>query len=108
MTITVHLTAADGTRHVVAGRVGESLMQAAVAAGIDAVAADCGGMLSCATCHVYIDPAWLAKLPPPSRDEDAMLDMTASPRRPTSRLACQIALDESLDGLTAGLPDTQY
>lgn len=108
MTITVHLTAADGTRHDVVGRVGESLMQAAVAAGIDAVAADCGGMLNCATCHVYIDPAWLARLRPPSRDEDATLDMTASPRRPTSRLSCQIALDASLEGLTAGLPDTQY
>ncbi len=108
MTITIHLTAADGTRHDVAGSVGESLMQAAVAAGVDAVAADCGGMLNCATCHVYVDPAWLARLPPPSRDEEAMLEMTAAPRRPTSRLSCQIVLDAAIDGLTAGLPDTQY
>lgn len=108
MTVSVHLTAADGRRHDVAGRVGESLMRAAVAAGVDAIAADCGGLLSCATCHVYIDPAWAARLPLPSTDEEAMLDMTAAPRRPTSRLSCQIVLDESLDGLTAGLPDTQY
>ena len=107
-TITVHLTAADGSRHDVAGRVGDSLMRAAVAAGVEGIAADCGGTLSCATCHVYVDPAWAARLPPPSRDEDAMLEMTAAPRRPTSRLSCQIVLDDALDGLTAGLPDTQY
>lgn len=108
MTITVHLTAADGTRHEIVGRAGESLMQAAIAAGVEGIAADCGGALSCATCHVYVDPAWSAKLSPPSRDEEAMLDMTAAPRRPTSRLSCQVVLDASLDGLTAGLPDTQY
>ena len=51
---------------------------------------------------------WAARLPPPSPDEDAMLEMTAAPRQATSRLSCQIVLDESLDGLTAILPDTQY
>ena len=106
--VTVHLIAADGTRRAVAAAPAQSLMRAATAAGVDAIKADCGGMLSCATCHVFVDEAWAARLPPPSTDEDAMLEMTAAPRRPTSRLSCQIVLGPELDGLTAGLPDTQY
>jgi len=108
MTITVHLAAADGTRHDVPGHAGESLMQAAVSAGVDEIKADCGGMLSRATCHVYLDSEWFARLPPPAADEAAMLEMTAAPRRATSRLGCQITLDAGLDGLRATLPDTQY
>ena len=107
-TITVHLVASDGTRHTLVAAVAQSLMRAAVAAGLDGIKADCGGMMTCATCHVYVDEAWSARLPPPSLDEDAMLEMTAAPRRPTSRLSCQIALDADLDGLTATMPDTQY
>jgi ferredoxin, 2Fe-2S len=106
--ITVHLRDADGTPRDVNGRVGRSLMQAAVDAGIDGIAADCGGSLSCATCHVIVDEAWLAKLPPRSDDEDAMLEMTAHPRQGSSRLSCQIRLSPELDGLTAQLPPTQY
>ena len=64
--------------------------------------------MSCATCHVYVDSDWLARLPPPSADEDAMLEMTAAPRLPTSRLSCQLQLAPELDGLTATLPETQY
>ncbi|HEY4958794.1 MAG TPA: 2Fe-2S iron-sulfur cluster-binding protein [Caldimonas sp.] len=106
--ITVHLVEPGGTRHALAARAGQSLMRAAVEAGIDGIKADCGGVMSCATCHVIVDEAWAARLPPPSRDEEAMLEMTAAPRQPTSRLSCQIALDDDLDGLTATLPDTQY
>lgn len=108
MGVVVHLIAADGTRHEVAGTAGQSLMRAAIDAGIDAIKADCGGCLSCATCHVYVDAAWAARLPPPSRDEEAMLDMTAAPRQATSRLSCQIVLDDRVNGLVASLPDTQY
>ena len=107
-TIAVHLVEANGTRHSLAAPVAQSLMRAAVAAGLDAIKADCGGTMTCATCHVYVDADWAARLPTPSRDEDAMLEMTAAPRRPTSRLSCQIALDGDLDGLTVALPDTQY
>ena len=64
----------------------------------DGVAAICGGMCSCATCHVYVDPDWLAKLPPPMSDEGDMLgDLTS--RQPNSRLSCQIVLNDSLSGL---------
>ncbi|HSC01235.1 MAG TPA: 2Fe-2S iron-sulfur cluster-binding protein [Burkholderiaceae bacterium] len=107
-TITVHLIAANGTRRTVQGRVGQSLMRAAVDAGEEGIAADCGGCLSCATCHVIVDPAWADRAGPPSDDEGYMLEMTASPQQPTSRLSCQIALDESLDGLVVQLPDKQY
>ena len=106
--ITVHLIESGGKHHRVKGRAGQSLMRAAVEAGIDAIKADCGGLMSCATCHVIVVAEWAARLPPPSADENAMLEMTAAPRQPTSRLSCQIVLDAALDGLTAGLPDTQY
>jgi 2Fe-2S ferredoxin len=107
-TITVYLVEPSGERHAVRTGVGQSLMRAAVDAGIDGIKADCGGVMSCATCHVYCDLAWIARLPAPSTDEHAMLDMTAALRLPTSRLSCQIALGADLDGLTVVLPETQY
>jgi len=107
-TITVHLIESNGRRHTLAASVAQSLMRAAVAAGLDGIKADCGGTMTCATCHVYVDAAWASRLPPPSHDEDAMLEMTAAPRAATSRLSCQIGLAPDLDGLTVTLPDTQY
>jgi 2Fe-2S ferredoxin len=106
--ITVHLVESDGTRHDIRGRSGDSLMRAATAAGIDGIAADCGGCMTCATCHVIVDPAWASRLPPASADEESMLETTAMPRQPTSRLSCQITLSPKLDGLLAGLPERQY
>jgi ferredoxin, 2Fe-2S len=106
--IVIHLLEPDGRIHDVPGKAGQSLMRAAIEAGIDGIKADCGGLMTCATCHVYVDEAWAERLPEPSSDENAMLEMTAAERRPTSRLSCQIVLDEALSGLTAGLPDTQY
>ena len=107
-TIAVHLVDADGSSRALAARTGQSLMRAAVDADVDGIKADCGGVMTCATCHVYVDAAWLDRLPAPSTDEDAMLEMTAAPRAPTSRLSCQIALAPELDGLTVVLPVTQY
>jgi ferredoxin, 2Fe-2S len=106
--ITVHLIEADGRAHALQAKTGQSLMRAATAAGIEAIAADCGGLMSCATCHVFIDPAWAAQLPPAGADEASMLEMTAAPREATSRLACQIELEPALDGLRARLPTHQY
>ncbi len=107
-TITLNLQAADGTEQRITGRTGKSLMQAAVSAGVDGVAADCGGCLTCATCHVIVDAEWAARLPAPAADELLMLDMTAAPRAATSRLSCQIELTAALDGLRVRLPATQY
>ncbi len=92
----------------VPAQAGESVMQAAVAAGLDAIAADCGGLLTCATCHVYVDPAWAGKLPPPTSEELGMLEFTAAPRRDTSRLSCQIIVAADTDGLVIELPERQY
>jgi 2Fe-2S ferredoxin len=106
--VTAHLTDADGRTRTVHARAGTSLMRAATDAGVEAIAADCGGCLSCATCHVYVAPDWVDALPPPDGDEQAMLQMTAAEARPESRLSCQIVLTPALDGLQVRLPSTQY
>ncbi len=106
--IQLHLQDKDGSLHTVQARVGRSLMHAAVDAGLDGMAADCGGSLSCATCHVIVAPAWAEQLPEPAADELAMLELTAAPLEPGSRLSCQIRLSAALDGLQARMPATQY
>ena len=106
--ITIHLWAPDGAETTLQAREGESLMQAAVAANVPWIAADCGGMLTCATCHVYVREPFAARLPAPQADELAMLEFAAAERRPTSRLSCQIELGDDLDGLTVDLPDSQH
>jgi ferredoxin, 2Fe-2S len=106
--ITIHLIAADHSTRELRCAPGQSLMKAAVDAGIEQIAADCGGTLTCATCHVYVDEAWAARLPAPVADESDMLDFAAAPVKPTSRLSCQIALTPELDGLVVHLPGTQY
>ena len=106
--IKVHLVPADGGEALtVQGKPGQSLMQAAVAANVHGIEAECGGLLTCATCHVYVHEAFADKLPPASQDELGMLEFTASPRKANSRLSCQIALAPELDGLTVDLPPTQ-
>ena len=82
----------------------ESLMRAAVRNNVEGIAADCGGSLTCATCHVYVDDAWLDKLSEPSEDEEDLL-YTAQDRRGNSRLSCQILLSEELDGLKVTLAE---
>lgn len=86
---------------------GESAMQAAIRFGLDGILAECGGNAMCATCHVYVDDGWLARLPPMGSEEDALLDGTAAERRPTSRLSCQIRIMPELDGLVLRLPERQ-
>ena len=107
-TITVYLQAAGGAVHTLRARVGRSLMKEAVADGVEDIAADCGGSMSCATCHVIVDQPWLGLLPPPLPDEQSMLELTAAPREVGSRLSCQIVLTPGLDGLRVRLPATQY
>lgn len=97
----------DGSEQGFEAPEGISAMQAATGFGVPGIVADCGGQAICATCHVYVDPAWAARLPAPAADELAMLDCTAAERRPTSRLACQIRLDASLQGLVLHVPEFQ-
>lgn len=97
----------NGARDVLEVPDGLSVMQAATSRGVDGILAECGGNAMCATCHVYVDPAWLGRLPPMSGEEDALLEGTASERRPNSRLSCQLKVAPDLDGLTVHLPDRQ-
>ncbi|PZO19834.1 MAG: (2Fe-2S)-binding protein [Burkholderiales bacterium] len=86
---------------------GQSLMQAAVSAGVRGIVGECGGSAMCATCHVYVDEAFADRLPPPLETELEMLECTASERLPNSRLGCQIKLSAALDGLVVRLPERQ-
>ena len=76
--------------------------------GVSGIEAECGGALSCGTCHVYVDAADMDKLPAASADEEEMLELVAAERRDTSRLCCQIKLDGSIGALTLHLPETQF
>lgn len=86
---------------------GQSLMQAAVSAGVRGIVGECGGSAMCATCHVYVDEAFADRLPAPLETELEMLECTASERLPNSRLGCQIKLSAALDGLLVRLPERQ-
>ena len=88
----------DGTEHAIEGEIGLSVMEAIRDGGFDELLALCGGCCSCATCHVHVDPAYADRLPAMDGDEDDLLD-SSTHRDATSRLSCQILLDDSLDGL---------
>jgi len=98
----------DGSSREVEVPVGRSVMLGATVNGVAGIEADCGGTLSCATCHVYVDPAWIDRLPEPELMEVELMEGVAAERRPNSRLSCQILLTEALDGLTVELPARQY
>ncbi len=106
--IRIHFVHADGQATDITAPTGMSLMQAAIKANLKGIEGDCGGLLTCATCHVMIDRDWAARLPPPVPDETDMLDFAASPVQPESRLACQVVLTPALDGLQVHIPPTQY
>lgn len=95
----------DLTRAVVEAAVGLTVMEAATAHGVNGIEAVCHGALCCATCHIYVDPRWFGKLPPATQDEVQMLELTAAPQRPTSRLSCQITVTAELDGLVVAIPE---
>ncbi len=83
-------------------------MQAATDHNLPGIEADCGGLMTCGTCHVFVREPHASQLPPPHADELAMLDFTATPRQPNSRLSCQITLTPQLQGLTVDLPASQH
>lgn len=84
---------------------GLSMMEAAVAANVPNVIGECGGCLSCATCHVYVHPDWIGKVGALDDMQDAMLDATEAERQDNSRLSCQIESRPELDGLVLIVPD---
>ena len=102
----VYVTHAGATHEVEAAD-GTSVMNAAMENNIGGIVAECGGSMMCATCHVYVREPWLAKLKPMDATEEAMLTMTVSERKPSSRLSCQIVMSPALDGITVDLPEQQ-
>lgn len=85
---------------------GQSLMKAALTADVEGIEAECGGCLSCATCHVYVESG-AESMPPPSDEEAALLEFVAAERRNNSRLSCQILGSPELPALTVQLPRRQ-
>jgi 2Fe-2S ferredoxin len=96
----------NGTRHEVEVKPGLSVMEGAVRNNIPGILADCGGVCSCATCHVFVDPEWLARTGPRTDVEESMLDY-ANEVQPNSRLSCQIKVADALDGLVVNMPERQ-
>lgn len=103
----VTYVATDGSRRTIDATVGDSVMSTAVRNGVSGIVGECGGNMSCATCHVYVDEEFAEPVGPPGDLEDAMLDLGVADRRATSRLSCQIALTEVLDGLVVATPEEQ-
>lgn len=97
----------NGTRHEVGAETGLSLMRAAVDNKVPGIDADCGGQCACATCHVYVDPAWESKLGSRGEMEEDMLNFAATTKA-NSRLSCQITITEALEGLVVSMPEGQH
>ena len=102
----VTFIAADGTARTVEAQVGATLMETAIRNSVPGIDAECGGACACATCHVYVDEAWLATVGKAQPMEEDMLDF-ASDVRKTSRLSFQIKITDALDGLTVTTPKRQ-
>ena len=97
-------TLPDGSTKTAEVAEGVSLMEAAVANNIPDIEGACGGGLSCATCHVFVDEGWLDKVGEVEVFEDAMLDSTDVERTDASRLSCQIKMCADLDGISVTVP----
>jgi 2Fe-2S ferredoxin len=97
----------DGREQAVPAQPGQSVMRAAVDAMVPGIVADCGGACTCATCHGYVDDAWIGRVPPPAPDEADMIDAGCLDVQHNSRLTCQIAFTGDLDGLVIHLPPSQ-
>ncbi len=97
----IYVVDREGTEHELEAELGWSLMEIIREAGLPIEAA-CGGCCACATCHVYVEPEWFARLPEPEEEEQMMLD-EAFEVKDTSRLSCQIKMTEELDGIRVTL-----
>jgi ferredoxin, 2Fe-2S len=95
-----------GSAQTVEAEIGTTVMEAAIKNGIPGIVAECGGACACATCHVYVDEAFMSLVGDPQPMEEDMLDF-AYDVRPNSRLSCQIRVREDIDGLVVTTPDKQ-
>ena len=97
----------SGTPHEVDVAPGLTVMEGARDNGVPGIEADCGGACACSTCHVYVDEAWVDRLPAKEAMEEDMLDFAWKPDARRSRLTCQIKVTAALDGLVVHLPERQ-
>jgi len=97
----------EGTERTVEATNGESVMEAAIRNSIPGIDADCGGACACATCHVYVDEAFLEKTGSAEDMEQSMLDFAENVQA-NSRLSCQISVSDDLDGLKVTTPESQH
>ena len=93
----------DDKTHIIDVQNGLTVMEGAIQNDIPGIDADCGGGMSCATCHVYVDEEWLDKLPVKEDGEEDMLDMAFEPKK-NSRLSCQLIVSDTLDRLVVNIP----
>ena len=103
---TITYVDAGGASRSVEAQDGSTVMETALRNSIPGIEAECGGACACATCHVYVDEAWVDKLPKAEQIEEDMLDF-AFDVRPNSRLSCQIKVKPELNGLTVATPEKQ-
>ncbi len=96
-----------GKEHVVDVPTGMTVMEGARDNAIPGIEADCGGACACSTCHVYVDEAWVDKLPAKDPMEEDMLDFAYEPDMRRSRLTCQVKVTDDLDGLVVYMPEKQ-
>jgi 2Fe-2S ferredoxin len=97
----------DGKEHTIDVENGMTVMEGAIKNMIPGIDADCGGACACATCHVYVDEAWVEKTGKAESMEEDMLDF-AFDVRDNSRLSCQIKITDELDGLIVHMPEKQF
>lgn len=100
--ISVHFISANGTTRTANANPGDRLLEVAQNAD-QPLEGTCEGQMACSTCHVIVDPDWFTRLPAAREEEEDMLDLAAGATR-MSRLACQIVLTETMDGLTVHIP----
>ncbi len=98
----------DGTPHEINLSTGLTLMEGAVSHALNGITGECSGSMACGTCHCFIDEAWISKTGTASQLELDLLEHSVINARPTSRLGCQIAMTEELNGLVVHLPESQY
>ena len=96
----------DDKTHTIDVPNGLTVMEGAIQNDVPGIDADCGGGMSCATCHVYVNKEWLDKLPTKEDGEEDMLDMAFQPKK-NSRLSCQLIVSDTLDGLVVNIPSKQ-
>jgi len=105
---TLLITTPDGAEHDVSAQPDRSLLQIVDDARLDGLVAECGGSCVCATCHCIVHEDDLFRVAPPDDDENQMLDFTATDREPGSRLACQLKIDASHEGLRVRIAQRQF